>query len=198
MPLQEFIHKLTEGSGNRLLQSLLVLFLMLGLAVWYDAAQFKNLSTIEGMDAAQVARNISEGRGFSTQFVRPFSVHLIRKHQNGESKLNGDHPDLANGPLYPLVLAGALKINSLGWRDVRPDAIPGQRFPGYVPDVWIALVNQGFFYVAVWLVFRLGRRLFDDSVAWVSAAVFAGSELFWRFSVSGQSTMLLVVLFLAL
>ncbi len=198
MPLQDFIHKLTEGSGNRFLQSLLVLFAMIGLTVWYDAAQFKNLSTIEGMDAAQVARNISEGRGFSTQFVRPFSVYLVRKHQEGDGKLNGDHPDLAHGPLYPLLLAGAFKVNPLGWPDVRPDANPGQPFSAYAPDLWIAIVNQGLFYVAVWMVFRLGRRLFDESVAWVSAAVFAGAELFWRFSVSGQSTMLLLVLFLAL
>lgn len=198
MPLQDFIHKLTEGSGNRFLQSVLVLFAMIGLAVGYDWAQFKNLSTIEGMDAAQVARNISEGRGFSTQFVRPFSVYLVRKHQEGDGKLNGDHPDLAHGPVYPLVLAGALKVNPLGWPDVRPEANPGQQFSVYGPDLWIAMVNQVLFYVAVWLVFRLGRKLFDDSVAWVSAAVFAGAELFWRFSVSGQSTMLLVVLFLAL
>ena len=198
MRLQELIHKLTEGAGNRFLQSVLVLFAMIGLMVWYDAAQFKNLSTIEGMDAAQVARNISEGRGFSTQFVRPFSVHLVRKHCEGDGKLNGDHPDLAHAPLYPLMLAGALKVNPLGWPDVRPDANPGQRFSVYAPDLWIAMVNQGLFYIAVWQVFRLGRRLFDDSVAWVSAAVFAGAELFWRFSVSGQSTMLLVVVFLAL
>src|SRR4030095_10070588 len=198
MPLQEFIHKVTEGSGNRFLQSVLVLFAMLGLTVWYDIAQFKSLSTIEGMDAAQVARCLSEGRGFSTQFVRPFSVYLVRKHLKGDAKLNGDHPDLANAPLYPLVLAGALKVNPLGWPDVRPDANPGQPFSAYAPDLWIAMVNQGLFFVAVWMVFRLGRRLFDDSVAWVSAAVFAGSELFWRFSVSGQSTMLLVVVFLLL
>ena len=60
MPLQEWIHKFTEGSGNRFLQLVLVLFAMVGLTVWYDAAQFKNLSSIEGMDAAQVARNVAE------------------------------------------------------------------------------------------------------------------------------------------
>src|SRR5206468_6513645 len=43
-----------------------------------------------------------------------------------------------------------------------------------------------------------GRRLFVEPAAWVSAAVFAGGDLFWRFSVSGLSTMLLMVIFLAL
>lgn len=198
MRFQEFIHKFTEGAGNRFLQLLLVLFAMVGLAVWYDAAQFKNQSTIEGMDASQVARNLAEGQGFSTQLVRPFSVHLLRQHRaDKDALLKGPHPDLAHAPLYPALLAVALKVNPLGWPDIRPEANPGRTFSIYAPDLWIAMVNQGLFFVAVWMVFRLGRRLFDDSVAWVSAAVFAGAELFWKFSTSGQSTMLLVVLFLA-
>jgi hypothetical protein len=78
MPLQDTIHKWTEGSGARLLRLILVFFGMLGLAVWYDAVAFKNLSTIEAMDAAQLARNISEGKGFTTDFIRPFSMYLLR------------------------------------------------------------------------------------------------------------------------
>src|SRR5437868_9649072 len=123
MPLQEFIHKVTEGSGNRFLQLILVLFAMLGLAVWYDAAAFKNYSGMEGMDAAQLARNISEGEGFSTQLVRPFSMYLIRKHREDKSTaLNGAHPDLANAPLYPLLLAATMKMSPFGWPDIKPDA----------------------------------------------------------------------------
>jgi 4-amino-4-deoxy-L-arabinose transferase-like glycosyltransferase len=68
----------------------------------------------------------------------------------------------------------------------------------YVPDLWIAGFNQLLFFLAVWLVFRLARRLFDEPVAWLSAGVFAGAELFWRFSTSGLSTMLLTFLFVAL
>ena len=47
-------------------------------------------------------------------------------------------------------------------------------------------------------VFRLGEKLFDPSVAWCSALVFLGTELYWKFSTSGLPTMLLLVLFLAL
>lgn len=199
MRLQEWIHKFTEGSGNRFLQVVLVFFIMLGLAVWYNAAAFKNLSSIEGMDAAQVGRNLAEGRGFTTQFVRPFSMRLLKQHRaDKDAVLNAWHPDLANPPLYPLVLALAMKLNPFGWPDVRPETEGGRNFSVFAPDLWIAMVNQLLFFIAVWLVFRLGRRLFDDGVGWVSAAVFAGADLFWRFSASGQSTMLLVVLFLLL
>jgi hypothetical protein len=194
MPLQDVIHKLTAGSGARAITAALVFFGMVGLAVWYDLAAFKNLSTIEGMDAAQVGRNISEGRGFTTQFVRPLSIHLIKRHRaDGDALLAEQHPDLANAPLYPLLLAGALKLMPFG----HPDLSEVKQFSLYGPDLWIAGLNQFLFFLAVWMVFRLGRRLFDEPVGWISAGVFAGSELFWRFSTSAQSTMLLVVIFLA-
>ncbi len=191
MPLQDVIHKFTEGSGSRLIKLALVFLGMLGLAVWYNLAAFKNLSTIEGMDAAQLARNIAAGEGFTTRFVRPFSMFLLKRHRaDGGTSIQERHPDLANAPLYPVVLAGVLKGYPFG----EPDLSSVKRFSIYTPDLWIAGFNQLLFFVAVWMIFRLGRRLFDEPVAWVSAAVFAGSDLFWKFSASGLSTMLLVVL----
>ena len=66
------------------------------------------------MDAAQVARHLAEGKGYTTDFIRPFSVYLMQKHNHalhaGEiqttnavdfAELNGPHPDLANPPVYP-------------------------------------------------------------------------------------------------
>src|SRR2546423_5501133 len=77
--VQELIHKLEEGTGYRYLKFLLAIFGMVAAAVAYDLAAFRNLSTRQGMDAAQLAWNISEGRGFTTSSIRPFSVHLLRK-----------------------------------------------------------------------------------------------------------------------
>ena len=195
MRMQEIIHQFTEGSGSRLIKMVLVLFSMVGLAVWYDAAAFKNLATIEGMDAAQVARNLSEGRGYTTDFIRPLSLHLLRRHlPPGEAPLKENHPDLANAPLYPALLAMAMKVFPMQ----PPDLAKVKSFSVYQPDLWITIFNQIFFLLAVWMVWRLARRLFDEPVAWVTAAVFAGSELCWRFSTSGLSTMLLMVLMLTL
>lgn len=193
MPLQDLIHKLTEGSGSRIFKVALVFLGMLGLAVWYDLAAFKNLSTIEGMDSAQLARSLAQGEGFATRLVRPFSMFLVKRHRpDGDTQIKERHPDLANAPLYPLALAGALKASPFG----EPDLASVKRFSVYTPDLWIAGFNQLFFFIAVWMIFRLGRRLFDEPVAWVTAGVFAGSDLFWRFSTSGLSTLLLVVLVL--
>ena len=68
----------------------------------------------------------------------------------------------------------------------------------YQPDLLISLLNQIFLVMATVQIFFLARRLFDSSAAWVSAAVFLFSELYWRFSVSGLPTLLVVVIFLAL
>ena len=74
----------------------------------------------------------------------------------------------------------------------------GGRFWRFEPDFLIALFNQLLFLAVIALVFFLARRLFDPGVAWLSAGLLLGTELFWRFSVSGLSTMLLMVIFLGL
>ena len=89
------------------------------LTVGYNWRAFRNMATQEAMDAAQLARNIAQGKGYTTLFIRPFSMYLVKKH-NLETQgvppvgkvadlaeLRGMHPDLANPPVYPVVLAGA-------------------------------------------------------------------------------------------
>src|SRR5947207_14820566 len=86
MPIrvQELIHKFEEGAGYRYLKVLLGIFVMLAMALAYDLAAFRNLSTREGMDAAQLACNLAEARGYTTSFIRPFSVHLLQRKSHHE------------------------------------------------------------------------------------------------------------------
>ena len=51
---------------------------------------------------------------------------------------------------------------------------------------------------SVLITFFLARRLFDNQVAWMTAILMVGCELLWRFSVSGLSTQLLLLIFLGL
>ena len=214
--LQEWIHKYEVGAGRKLVMRLVGLLAMIALAIFYNLAAFQNMFSPEGMDAAQLARNISEGKGFTTDCIRPLSLHLIYQRatnvmaaserptttnalpsaleQTWIDRLQVRHPDLANPPLYPLLLAGALKLNPYGW----PDVTSADPFSIYLPDLWIAMFNQLLLLLAAILVFNLARKLFDESVAWVSAVIFMGTELYWRFSISGLPTILLLVLFLLL
>ena len=110
------------------------------------------------------------------------------------------HPDLANPPVYPVVLAGLMKVFRFDYTISTSKSFwsNGGRFWRFKPDFSIALFNQLLFLAGITLVFFLARRLFDPAVAWLSTGLMLGAELFWRFSVSGLSTMLLVVIFLGL
>jgi hypothetical protein len=207
---QELIHKLEVGGGMRYFRwSLLVLALLL-VIVGYNARQFKNMSTLEAMDSAQLARNLAEGKGYTTFFVRPFSMFLVKRHNlknpGSESaktdlaEIKGRHPDLANPPVYPVALAALMKVLPFDYTasTASPFWSSGGKFLRYQPDFIINAFNQLLFLGVVVLVFFLARRLFDGHIAWLSAIVVFGTELFWRFSVSGLSTLLLMLLFLGL
>ena len=212
--IQNWIHRIEEGGGLRYLKYGLIILLGAGLVVGYNLRRFKNMSNAEAMDTAQLARNLATHRGYNTLFVRPFSMYLVEKadaDRNGPPTL-GDtrdrsrirdqmHPDLANPPVYPLLLAGLMKASpKFQYQAAGTQKIWNRKgaFAMYEPDFLIGLFNQALFFIAVVIVFFMAKRLFDREVAWTSAAVFLGTDLFWRFSISGLSTMLLILIFLVL
>jgi len=210
--IQNLIHKLEVGPGARFFRITAVLLAVVALALRYDVQAYRNLATPEGMDAAQLARNISEGKGYTTLFIRPLSLYLVQTHREtgtpvASTNANFDfarvksaHPDLANPPVYPVLLAGLMKVLPFHYAvDLKnPFWSDNGRFSRYQPDFLIAVFNQILLVAAVVLTFFLARKLFDAGVAWLSAIVMIGCEPLWRFSVSGLSTMLLLVIFLGL
>lgn len=191
--------------------------LVLALLAGYDLRVYKNFSGMEAMDASQLARNIAKGHGYTTEFVRPFSMYLLQKGGGSNAdrfRIRGQHPDISNPPLYPLALAGAMSVLPFRYETERgswPWTVPQQRlrsaddntpmprfFQRYQPEFLIALFNQALFAGCIILTFFLARKLFDPTIAWISAVLMLGTELLWRFSTSGLSTMLLMGVFLGL
>lgn len=190
--LQEWIHKLEEGEGAKFIRIGLLFLALLGLAAVWHIREAKNFNTLEAMDAAQLARNIAEGRGFTTQFVRPLSLAILESHRGGVSPelLTKPHPDIANAPAYPVLLALIMKVLPFRWE------ITEQSFTRYQPEWLIGGFNQLLFFVALILIYRVAVRLFDKGVAFLAVLLAALTELYWQFTTSGLSTMLLIVLFL--
>ncbi|HEX4341763.1 MAG TPA: glycosyltransferase family 39 protein, partial [Verrucomicrobiae bacterium] len=141
--LQELIHKFEENPRMRrglvIFACLLVGLLLLFCCNW---RYFRNFSTQEAMDSAQLARNIDEGKGYTTLFVRPFSMFLIQSVNQGNMPVSPDtmpdysrvktmHPDVSNPPVYPVTLAVWMKIYHGGnkvfnaVRNVMPGFIKG-------------------------------------------------------------------------
>ena len=210
--LQQLIQWVEVGAGGRWVKRGVAVLAVLLLAVAYNWLGYRNMATAEAMDMAQLGRNIAEGKGYSTSFIRPLSVHRLfeqNKPDDGtpltrektKELMDKPHPDMANPPLYPLVLAGLMTV--VPFEYVIPDKpVPffrtEGRFARHQPDFLIGLFNQVLFFATVALVFQLARRLFDKGVAWLTAAVMIGTELFWQFSVSGLSTNLLLLIFVGL
>jgi hypothetical protein len=211
--IQSAIHKLEVGVGASFLKYVTLAVAVLSLGVLYDLCAYHSFNSPEAMDAAQVARNLSEGRGFTTDFIRPFSIYLLQQHNRAAqssgqqptnaadaAQLDGSHPDLANAPVYPLVLAGLFKARTPQWSVnlTKPFWSQGGNFRRYQPEFFIAIFNQFLLLAVVVLTFLVARKLFDATAAWLSALLMIGSDLLWKFSVSGLPTMLLLVIFLGL
>lgn len=210
--VQQWLHRLEVGGGSRYVRFALGLLALLALFLASNLLLFRNFSTQEAMDSAQLARNLAEGKGYTTLFVRPLSLSLIK--QTNEKKpqqsaglapdyprIKGMHPDISNPPLYPALLAGWMKVMPVSYEAVstpHPLWAKNGQFWRYGPDFCIGLFNQVLFLSAVALVFFLARRLFDPAVAWLSAVILLGTELLWRFSMSGLPTMLLLLIFVGL
>jgi hypothetical protein len=193
--VQDVIHKYELGAGSRILKIIVGMVAVVALALLYDMAAFRNLSSAEAMDTAQLARNISQGKGFTTDFIRPFSLYLLARHSNATNvspDLIERSPDISNPPAYPALLAGVFKVMP----QPAPDLADVRSFSTYAPELWIAGFNQLLLLLCACLVFSLARQLFDEPVAWASAAVFVATELFWRHSVSGLPTLWLSFLVL--
>jgi hypothetical protein len=213
--LMRLIVRVEEG---RFLRYFLAALAVAGLILGYNLRNFQDMSNPEAMDNAQLARNLAEHKGYTTFYVRPFSFYLLQRaaeQRSGPQPLGGKedrgqllgmHPDLANPPVYPLVLAGLMKILPPARYQVAGDSKlinpklwnRAGGFWIYPPDFIISLFNQALFFACVVMVFFLARKLFDGLVAWTSAALFFGTDLFWRFSMSGLSTMLVMLIFLTL
>jgi hypothetical protein len=217
MPLRELVQKLIHmsevGAGSRYLRLFVLGLAVAGLVLVYNLRSYRNFATQEAMDSAQLARNIVDGKGYTTLYIRPFSLFLVQryneaKHAPAPATTNVDfarikyspHPDLANPPVYPIVLAGLMEVLPFHYpvELKKPFWSNNNQFWRYQPDFQITVFNEILLLAVVALTFFLARKLFDVNVAWLTALLTFGCELLWRFSNSGLSTMLLLVIFLGL
>lgn len=193
MPLQEWIHHFEVGAGARILRITAAVLGFCALACLYDVLDWQSFSSEEAMETAQLARNIADGKGFVTQSVRPLALSLLRQHSAAGAAADIFHqatPDVTTPPVYPYLLAAAMKVLPMRYNEAQEWS--------YQPEHWIAAFNQVIFVLALVILYRVARRLFDNRVGWLSVVLFGGTNLLWRFTVSGLSTCWVMLVFLAL
>ncbi len=165
--VQEWIHKLEEGEGKKILQKGLILLGALALGFWFNLRETNSFSNPESMDTAQVARRISEGQGLTTGVIRPLSLDVLKKHAPEKELDLQSHPELSQAPLYPFLLGLWLKIAPV---DYQIDDV--ENFRLYQPETWIAALNSLIFLLCLLLLFSLAKQLFDEPVACDAPIVF--------------------------
>jgi hypothetical protein len=185
--LQGLIHSLEQGGLAGLFRRVLLAAIIVGIALAYLLIQFKGLSSAEGMDQAQIARQLALGHGFSTKLIRPLG---LAEYERANSKVTDSLADTYHAPLGPLVNAAALTI----FRGALTAPLDVNH-PIFAADRVIAVLATIFFVLSLIVTYSIGCRLFDSRVALISCALVLLSDQFWQFSLSGLPQMLILFLF---
>lgn len=190
------------GDGQLLSRVVPLIAAICVVAVCYDLIVFRGLDDPQSMDNAQLARQIYRHQGFTTLFLRPQALAQVRDFLTSQSVSSGGAtdlfppsrfppgtpkilPDTYNAPGYPFLLAMYFHLLHPDFDQV-PEAISIKHI--YTGDRFIPFLNQTFLVLTALLIYALGKRLFDERVAWLSAVAFLGTDIVWQFSLSALST----------
>lgn len=166
---------------------------VVGITGFHLMIDFRGLSSAAGMEQAQAARELARGHGLTSKMFRPLTLARQRGAVTAEGeiepgRLYAPRKETFFGPLNSLVNAAVLKVS--GW-----DYPATSSYRIYFPDRVIAAVSMLCFLGAVGASYLAAGRLFNGTVAAVTAAILLTSEMCWRFSQSGLPQMLGLLLF---
>lgn len=175
----------------KLIRRALFFVLMAGLAIISIFITFKGLSAPRGMEQAQIGREMARGNGYTTKVIRPVALSQM-KEANGEYPVLENLPDTYHAPLNPCMNAVALKATDAGdkqrWRMPETSNI-------YQLDRVIAATCTIFFLISIGVNYLLVSRIFDTTIASVTAILMLFCDLMWKLSQSGLPQMLMLMLF---
>jgi hypothetical protein len=164
----------TEERANTKAQQIVTLVVAVALPLFVVAliyfTQFKQLNDSDVMDMAQIARNVSAGRGFVTSAVRPLSTTYVRDVQH--------MPDMVHAPLYPYVMAMV--------------------FGASASDKKVFATSALFFLLTLPVLWALAKGMFNRRVAQLSVLAFITSMFMMNMLVGAGSGTMGAFLFTAL
>jgi hypothetical protein len=190
--LQEVYHWLEQGGGARWIRLGAVLLGGLLLSLLVAWKQFHGPLTEVTMLQADLGRQLAAGEGFTTLVNYP-QVEAVLKADGRPFDARQPYPELYQAPLYALTIAGALTLMPSGWREAWFTGIPVAP-DGFGADYFLLGLNLVLFWIAVWLTFDLGRRLFAPRVGWLAALALLVSISAWQQVVAVNGVPLLMIL----
>ena len=185
--VQGLVHSLEQGRLAPLVRGIAIAVLILAVALVYLGWKFRGFAIPEAMDQAQVAREIGNGNGWSTKYIRPLAVWQLESNKIPLPREN--FPDTYNAPLPPLV--NALPVKLAGKMEYKQGEYiaAAERF--------IVAFSMLCFLGAVGIGYLLLRRLFDARLAFWGSVLTLVSDLCWQYTLSGLPQMLMLLIFTA-
>ena len=192
---QELIHWLEMGGGARWVR--LGALIVCGLAISSLVAwrQFHGAATEATLAQADMAAQIARGEGFTTRVNYPQAVAFFAARGVRFDPFRA-YPDVYQAPLYPMAIAGALRLLPRAARAALFATAPAPPF-GFAADYFLLGLNLLLFWLAVGLAFDLGRRLFGAPAGWLAAIALFVSVPVWQQVAAVNGTALMMVLGLA-
>ena len=187
-PAPEDFHEISPAV---MIRRALFILLLLSLALIHLLLDFKGLTHKNGIEQAQISREVARGNGFSTKVIKPVAVYQVNKHQ--ESK--GEAPvgfkgfyDTYHAPLNPLFNSVLMAMGKSGFEYDANNSM-------YAMDYWISGGSIVLFLCAIGVSYLLVARIFDAKIAGVMAFLMLLSDLMWDFTQTGLPQMLMLFLF---
>lgn len=183
--VQNLIEQIEVKRGAAILRTISFFVIAALILVWVASSQFTGLREPEAMDMGQVARNMSEGKGYVTDVIRPYQLWYHLFHLKQPVKVEA-MPELVHAPVYPWVLAQVFKVGALfGEWNVQK----GDRMVMITSMLWIL--------PSLALVYLLGKEWFDKRVGVLAAWIFLLSLVVMQNGLSGTPLTFLTFVLLA-
>ena len=189
---QEIIHWLEVGGGARWIRLAAMLAGTLALSLVVAWKQFRGPISEATLVQADMGRQLAQGAGFTTLVNYPqasavLTARGVRFHPDRP------YPELYQAPFYSTVIAGALRLVPAATREklFSTAAVPPD---GYRGDYFLLGLNLLLLWLAAWVTYDLGRRLFEPRAGWLAALGLLLSVSIWQSTVAVNGTPLIMLL----
>lgn len=158
------------------------------MALIHAFITFRGLSSPDGMEQAQMAREMARGHLFQTKVIRPYA--WARLIATGNDPVVTAMPEISQPPLQAVVWAPVFKLLRR-YQTFEPE----KGGAVYLLDRAIACMGVTCYLLTILFMHGAARRLFDESVATITALILVLCEPLWNLAISGNPAGLLLLLF---
>lgn len=178
----------SHSSGPGALLRLVFYAAAIVMALLHVFVTFRGLSSAEGMNQAQLARQIARTGSYQTHVIEPYAWAQMETAQKQPTPLA--MPETVQPPLQPLLW-------SVAFRFMKPWQVydPATGSAVFLLDRVIACFGIIWYLLTIFFTHGAARRLFDEQVAAIAAIALLVCEPAWDLMVSGAPRALLVLLF---